>query len=206
MNLAPQPNRVKTQCTPRAQKQHRDVVDQEPNPADIRRGIRRSGLPYGEQTLLAAILDHDYYGKSELGCIASLKTLAAELDTTERSINRMLVRLLKDKWVIQERSGKIRPLRMGEKCLKSAPRPIRQGTDASLTNPSCSPDESVLFTRRIRQGKRVLREREKNGSRFAPIQQNCNPPVVHPPVADPAAQAATLARGFHRWYEEGGVK
>lgn len=46
----------------------------------------------------------------------------------------------------------------------------------------------------------------ENDARFGPIQQNCNPPVVHPPVADPAAQAATLARGFHRWYEEGGGK
>ena len=40
-------------------------------------------------------------------------------------------------------------------------------------------------------------------SRFTPIQQNNNPPVVHPPVADPAATAATLARGFHHWHEGG---
>lgn len=37
-------------------------------------------------------------------------------------------------------------------------------------------------------------------SRFAPIQQNYNPPV-----ADPAAQAATLALGYHRWHEAGGA-
>jgi len=48
-------------------------------------------------------------------------------------------------------------------------------------------------------------EMTRSSRRFAPIEQNCNPPVIHPPVADPAAQAAILARGWRAWAAEGGV-
>lgn len=143
-----------------------------PTPADIRRGIRASDLPYGEQALLGAILDHDYYGASGLGCIASVETLAAELDTTVRSINRMLVPLLEGGWVTAERKGKHRPLRMGKKCVDSAIRLVRlrtgesltdssQPSDAPMTNPSRTHDESVPHPGPIGQPKRDSREGEE---------------------------------------------
>src|SRR4051812_4794651 len=155
------------QNTPRQQK----PATVNPSPADIRRGIRASDLPYGEQALLGAILDHDYYGASDLGCIASVKTLAAELDTTERSINRMLAVLIKGEWVTVERSGKHRPLRMGKKCVDAAIKLVRlrtdesltdssQASDAPMTNPSCTHDESVLHLGPIGQPKRDSREGE----------------------------------------------
>ena len=46
---------------------------------------------------------------------------------------------------------------------------------------------------------------KKRKPRCYPIDQNCNLPAVHPPVADPAAQAATLARGWRAWAAEGGA-
>src|SRR3954470_24488956 len=65
-----------------------------PDCFEINRRIRRSGLSYAAQALLCAILDHDRYGQSLLGCTASLATLANEIGATPQYVSRLLLPLL----------------------------------------------------------------------------------------------------------------
>jgi hypothetical protein len=128
MNLAAQPDRVKTQCAPCAQKTHRVAVDM----FAVNRLIRRSDLSYAAQTLLCAILEHDRYGQSERGCVASLDTLAAEIGAKPRYVTKLLPKLLEGRWVTEERDGKHRPLRLGPRC-RDTMNPVQSDLGAECT-------------------------------------------------------------------------
>src|SRR5512147_1060583 len=87
-----------------------------PDAFEINRRIRRSDLSYAAQALLGAILDHDRYGRSARGCVASLETLAGEINATPQYVSRLLPRLLDGGWIVAgPRCGRSRSLRMGPK-------------------------------------------------------------------------------------------
>ena len=152
MNLAAQPDRVKTQCAPCAQKTHRDAADM----FAVNRLIRRSDLSYAAQALLCAILEHDRYGQSERGCVASLDTLAAEIGATRQYVTMLLTKLLKGRWVTSERDGKHRPLRLGphirealctpQQSLLGAECTPQQSSPAPSNDCSCTPQQSLTVS------------------------------------------------------------
>lgn len=85
----------------------------------LQRHIRgaRSLLPMA-RLLLLAILDHDRYGKSQRGCVASMETLANEIGTTKKHVCELLSSLTGENgWLVAEkRQGNNRPLRIGPRC------------------------------------------------------------------------------------------
>ena len=114
---------------------HRNAVDM----FTVNRQIRRSDLSYAAQALLCAILEHDRYGQSERGCLASLDTLAAEIGATRQYVTTLLPQLLKGRWVTSERDGKHRPLRLGPRIREALCTPQQ-----SLLGAECTPQQSSL--------------------------------------------------------------
>jgi hypothetical protein len=109
----------------------RGLSTSKPDPFEVQRAIRRSGLSYAAQALLCAILDHDRYGQSRRGCTASLATLAGDIGATPQYVSQLLPDLVKAGWVVAEsRRGNIRPLRMGK-------------SPTTVGNPAASPQGSL---------------------------------------------------------------
>lgn len=169
-------------------------------PWDLNRAILASDLGQSSKILLLVIVDHAGHGRSK--CTASTDTLASEAGMTGRHVRNLLPALEAAGWIQIERATGSRQSRhtifvspregerpflkvheVGNSGACSRKFPVHEVGNPFPTNVSKTAPENV--------------------SRFAPIEQNNNPPVVHPPVADPAATAATLARGFHRWHEGG---
>ncbi|HKM55869.1 MAG TPA: helix-turn-helix domain-containing protein [Isosphaeraceae bacterium] len=173
-------------------------------PWDLNRAILASDLGQSSKVLLLVIVDHARHGRSK--CTASTGTLAREAGMTGRHVRRLLPALEAAGWIQIERATGSRQSRH---TIYLAPRegnePFVKLHEVGHSGP-CSRTFPVHEVGHMgpTNGSRTAPE---NVSRFAPIQgmQNCNPPVVHPPVADPAAQAAALARGWRAWAAEGGA-
>ena len=128
-NHVESPTRSSNKSSGRAQKQHPDAVDM----FAVNRMIRRSDLPYAAKCFLCAILEHDRYGQSERGCIASLETLAVELGCQPRYLTKLLPLLLEGRWVTEERDGKHRPLRLGPH-IRETMNPVQTDLGAQCTS------------------------------------------------------------------------
>ena len=161
-------------------------------PVWVGRTIRRSSLSYAAQALLMAILDHDRYGQSKAGCIASLETLAAEIDATNQYVSRLLASLIDGGWVVVSPhvNGKARPLRMGPACKADLPTIVGGTSQQSVHDlptigsrpPNNRWDEESF-----------KREREKEPAVGPAVPQAAGPPSSEEETPDPA-DAARLAQ------------
>ena len=107
MNLAPQPNRVKTQCAPRAQKTHRDKVACEFHP--VPKELLRSGkLSFGALVLYSVLAN--LTGQGRRLCTATDENLAFEICRAPSCVRRFLAEL-EEAGLIGQRFGKSQRIR-----------------------------------------------------------------------------------------------
>lgn len=166
------------------------------NPFQVQRQIRRSDLSYAAQALLCAILDHDRYGESKCGCIASLETLAQEIGATPSYVCRLLRDLTGQGWIIAEaQHGNARPLRMGITCTRN------QRTDGSApsSDPSSTSDQSEVHVIPFRRAPDSDRPRKESLKRSQRENESAEPPPAQWPVPPDEEIPDYTKRWFANW-------